>query len=387
MKKYIYYFLLLFISSSILLQSCKDEEPEDSNIIVFIEDNSRFEGDEGETIFTFKIKNTESSSERITVNYETQDGTAIAGEDYTAASGTATIEAGARETTISISVVADTDYEGDETFKVALSGATNASADNTKATGTIRNDDEFVPNDDEGYITPDAYPGYTLVWADEFDGNSLNTSDWNYETGDHGWGNNELQNYKAGTSNATVQNGKLVIEARTEGSGYSSARITTQGKQTFRFGRIDIRAKLPQGQGIWPALWMLGESFSTAGWPHCGEIDIMELVGHLPSTTYGTIHWNQNGHSSYGGNTSLSSGVFADEFHVFTIIWDAQSIKWYLDDVLYHTADITPGDLAAFRAPFFFIMNVAVGGDWPGYPNNSTQFPQRMIVDYVRVFQ
>ena len=188
--------------------------------------------------------------------------------------------------------------------------------------------------------------------------------------------------------------GYLTITAKQQNIGsqvYTSSRIKTQGIQSFQYGRVDIRAKLPYGKGMWPALWMLGDNITSDGWPACGEIDIMELVGggsYNDRTVYGTIHWDQTGsHASYGNNSTLSSGRFFDEFHVFTIVWDSSSIKWYMDDQLYNTADISPQDLSEFHNTFFFIFNVAVGGTWPGSPDNSTQFPQTMIVDYVRVFQ
>jgi hypothetical protein len=249
---------------------------------------------------------------------------------------------------------------------------------------------------DTGYSTPMSYPGYTLVWNDEFNGNSL-SSDWVHETGtgSNGWGNNELQYYRP--ENTEVRDGYLIITAKNEIFGsqsYTSSRIKTQGLQSFQYGRIDIRAALPQGQGIWPALWMLGDSHSTVGWPACGEIDIMEMVGGTHQQpqgnayVHGTIHWEQNGQrAQYGGHNKLDQGIFADEFHVFSIEWDQNGITWYRDDIAYHSADITPAPLSEFQAPFFFIFNVAVGGNWPGPPDNSTQFPQQMAVDYVRVFQ
>ena len=250
-----------------------------------------------------------------------------------------------------------------------------------------------IPDMNTGYTTPLSYSGYTLVWNDEFDGNAL-SSDWIQEigTGNSGWGNNELQYYRA--ENTEVRDGMLVITAKEEnyaGSNYTSSRIKTQGRQSFQYGRIDIRAALPYSQGIWPALWMLGENFSTVGWPACGEIDIMELVGgsgNKDRTVHGTIHWDNNGsHADYGGSNSLSSGKFAYEWHVFSIIWDANSIKWLRDDIQYNVADITPAQLSEFHDEFFFIFNVAVGGNWPGSPDASSVFPQTMAVDYVRVFQ
>jgi beta-glucanase (GH16 family) len=242
-----------------------------------------------------------------------------------------------------------------------------------------------------GYSTPDNYTGMTLVWQDEFSGTALNTDDWNYETGGGGWGNNELEYYQS--ANTSVSNGYLIIKAKQESAGgnsYTSSRLTTQGKKTFQYGRVDIRALLPKGKGIWPALWMLGSSITTVNWPACGEIDIMEMVGGSTgnNTVYGTSHWDDSGMKQDGGSTALSgSKIFADEFHVFTMIWNASSITYYVDDVAYHTTNTTPDALNEFRAPFFFLFNVAVGGDWPGNPDGSTIFSQQMVVDYIRVFQ
>lgn len=246
----------------------------------------------------------------------------------------------------------------------------------------------------EGYTTPESYEGMQLVWQDEFEGNQLNEADWTFETGtgSNGWGNNELQYYRK--ENTSVEEGYLIITAKKEayqGREHTSSRIITQGKQSFQYGRIDIRAALPQGQGIWPALWMLGANFPEAGWPACGEIDIMEMIGGgagRDNAVHGTVHWSHNGqYASYGQGYTLDEGIFADEFHVFSIVWDASAITWYVDDVEFNKVDITPAQLSEFHQEFFFIFNVAVGGNWPGSPNESTSFPQRMIVDYVRVFQ
>ena len=247
-----------------------------------------------------------------------------------------------------------------------------------------------------GYTTPLSYPGYTLVWQDEFNENTL-SSDWVQETGrgNNGWGNNELQFYRA--ENTEVRDGALVITARKQdfgGQQYTSSRIKTQGRKSFKYGRIDIRAALPKGKGIWPATWMLGNNFPTAGWPHCGEIDIMEMVGG-PSATdgdrtiHGTVHWSnaEGNHTYIGGSNTLNSGIFADNWHVFTILWNEQKIEWYRDDIKYYEINITSPAMSEFHQEFFFIMNVAVGGNWPGSPDGNTQFPQRMAVDYVRVFQ
>lgn len=241
-----------------------------------------------------------------------------------------------------------------------------------------------------GYTTPLNYPNYTLSWNDEFNGTLL-SNDWTHElgNGNNGWGNNELQYYRE--QNTSLENGYLKITAKQEyygGKNYTSSRIKTQGNVFHTYGRIDIRAKLPFGQGIWPAIWMLGENFPSVGWPSCGEIDIMEMIGgngYNDRTVHGTAHWESNGHAEYGGSNSLSSGRFADEFHVFSIIWTSSSIVWLRDDIQYQVIDIT--NLSAFHNNFFFILNLAVGGNWPGSPNASTIFDQTLLVDYIRVFQ
>ena len=243
----------------------------------------------------------------------------------------------------------------------------------------------------KGYSTPITYPTLKPVWSDEFSGTALDDKIWNYEIGNNnGWGNNELEYYRK--ENTSVRDGYLIIEAKNEsfvGKNYTSSRITTEGKLNVKYGRIDIRAALPKGQGIWPALWMLGKNIKTVNWPKCGEIDIMEMVGGAgkDNTTYGTGHWDNNGHVYVGGSTKLNSGIFNDEFHVFSIIWDDKKIVWYLDDVKFYELATTPATMSEFQEDYFFIINLAVGGDWPGKPDGTTVFSQFLIVDYIRVFQ
>ncbi len=249
---------------------------------------------------------------------------------------------------------------------------------------------------DDGYSTPLIYEGYTLVWNDEFDGTSVNTNNWVFETGNGcpnlcGWGNSELQYYRQ--ENTWVEDGILTIEARREnflGSSFTSARMKTQGKRSYKYGRVDIRALLPKGQGIWPALWAMGNNITNVGWPACGEIDIMEMIGgsDRENRVHGTLHWDNNGqHASAGNYYTLQSGTFADEYHVFTIIWDETQIRWFVNDVQYNVINITPGHMTEFHQEFFFLFNVAVGGNWPGNPDTTTIFPQQMKVDYIRLFQ
>lgn len=252
-----------------------------------------------------------------------------------------------------------------------------------------------IPPVGQGYSTPLSYPGYQLVWHDEFNETAINPDYWVFETGTGcpnlcGWGNNELQFYRR--ENARVEQDVLIIEAKKEnysGSLYTSSRMKTQGKKSFRYGRIDIRALLPKGQGIWPALWMLGNDITTVGWPKCGEIDIMEMIGGdgRENSVHGTVHWDLNGHVQAGGSFTKQSGTFADEYHVFTIIWDETAIRWFVNDAQYYTIDITPDHMTEFHQPHFFLFNIAVGGNWPGNPDASTVFHQQMRVDYIRVFQ
>ncbi len=243
-----------------------------------------------------------------------------------------------------------------------------------------------------GFTSPSTRDGMTLLFEDNFDGNSLDAGTWTHETGtgNNGWGNFELQSYTP--DNTTLQDGHLIITAKEQQSGgaaYTSSRIISQDKFEFRYGRVDIRAALPEGKGMWPALWMLGANFNTVGWPQCGEIDIMEKVGGagLENEIHGTVHWQaETAYANFGGSTDLSTNT-NQQFHVYSVQWDSDQIRWFVDDVQYHVLDPSPCHLDEFRLPLILILNVAVGGTWPGDPNASTTFPQHMIVDYVRVFQ
>jgi beta-glucanase (GH16 family) len=356
-----------------------------------ISDVQLFRNNVAPTTFHFVVTVDKVSSKEIKVDYATVDGNTN-GDEYTKKSGTLTIPANAKSANIDIAVKGDSLREEDKIFYVQLSNPVNAKLSNSgKGTGTIICDGTYLPVDNSGYSSPASYPGYTLSWSDEFNGKELDKSSWNYETGANGWGNNELENYTNSTTNSFITSSEyLVIEARKEGSAYTSARIQTMGKREFTHGRVDIRARLPKGQGVWPALWMLGSNIGTTPWPACGEIDIMELLGHQPNKIYGTMHWGNAGEGSthIGGDYTLPSEDFSQKFHVFSIVWDSTKIEWLVDDQKYFTGtkDQVNGNYP-FDKPFFFIFNVAVGGNWPGNPDANTAFPQRMIVDYIRVFQ
>ena len=228
-----------------------------------------------------------------------------------------------------------------------------------------------------------ATPVYQLVWSDEFDSTAINTNVWQFETGGSGWGNNEQEFYQK--NNAGIEDGNLVIMAKKEtvgNNGYTSSRMTTQSKKEFTYGKIEARIKMPVGQGLWPAFWMLGANINTISWPACGETDIMEHI-NADSIIYGTIHWDNNGHVQDGGNTTSSPSGY----HVYSVEWDAYSINWLIDSVRYHTSNITGSGADEFHLPFFILFNLAVGGNWPGQVVDDNLFPAKMYVDYVRVYQ
>ncbi|HSL28936.1 MAG TPA: glycoside hydrolase family 16 protein [Anaerolineales bacterium] len=236
--------------------------------------------------------------------------------------------------------------------------------------------------------------GWEIVWHDEFEGSELDTTNWTFDIGGNGWGNQELQAYTDRPENVRVENGMLVIEARHEeelirGREYSSARLKTQGLHAWQYGRIEARLKLPYGQGIWPAFWMLGDNLYQKGWPASGEIDIMEFIGREPDHIYATVHApGYSGGDGVGSNITVSADSLRDDFHVYAIEWEEDEIRWFFDDEQYFK--LTPADVPGewiFDHPFFVILNLAVGGRWPGYPDDNTVFPQFLYVDYVRVYQ
>lgn len=246
----------------------------------------------------------------------------------------------------------------------------------------------------------DSIPGWKLVWLDEFDAPQLDLTKWEYEVNGQGGGNNELQYYTDRELNSTIYNGKLVIRALKETytgpdgtREYTSARLRTKNKGDWKYGKFEIRAKLPYGQGLWPAIWMLPTYWVYGGWAASGEIDIMELLGQDPKKVYGTIHYGgqypDNVHT--GSSYSLITGSFSDDYHVFTLEWEENEMRWYVDGILYLTQTEWYTAGADYPAPFdqkfHIILNVAVGGNWPGDPDGTTTFPQTMLVDYVRVYQ
>ena len=240
---------------------------------------------------------------------------------------------------------------------------------------------------------------WSLVWSDEFDGPSgaaVDSTKWTPEIGNGamGWGNHELEYYTGRTDNAYQSGGSLVIKAIKEnfnGYAYTSARLITKNKFSPQYGRLEARLKVPYGQGMWPAFWLLGSNIDNVGWPTCGEVDIMENLGREPSIIHGTLHGpNYSGGAGPTASYTLANNQhFSDSFHTFAVEWEPNVVRFYCDGILYQTrtpADV-PGKTWVFDHPFFIILNLAVGGDWPGSPDATTVFPQNLVVDYVRVYQ
>lgn len=228
---------------------------------------------------------------------------------------------------------------------------------------------------------------WDLVWSDEFNYEGLpDPLNWGYDVGYIA--NNELQYYTDGRSeNAAVTGGNLLIIGRKElynNSNFTSARLVTDGKNSWTYGKIEARIKLPKGQGMWPAFWMLGQNIHTVGWPACGEIDIMEHINN-ENILYGTLHWLNGNHVSSGGSTPCDVA----QYHNYSVEWDKESVKWLLDGTIYWEVNIKDGinSTEAFHKPQYIILNLAIGGDWPKNPDQTSVFPDTMFVDYVRVYK
>ncbi|MFT4144136.1 MAG: carbohydrate binding domain-containing protein [Mobilitalea sp.] len=277
--------------------------------------------------------------------------------------------------------------------------------------GKDKNTDTEIPeekdNDIQAEVTATIAPeentintylpeGYSLVWEDNFDGSSLDLDSWNQEKRQPGWVNSELQEYTDSTLNTYVKDGKLTIQAIKDGDYYTSGKVTTQNKHDYTYGLFEIRAKVPEGQGLWPALWMMPTDESFYGqWPKCGEIDIMEILGHETNKLYATIHYGEP-HGEKQGSYILPEGKFSDDYHVYTCEWLPGELRFYIDGILYHTANnwftkADEGEItfpAPFDQPFFLQFNLAVGGVWPGNPDETTNFENaKFEIDYVKVYQ
>ncbi|MFZ9503734.1 MAG: glycoside hydrolase family 16 protein [Cyclobacteriaceae bacterium] len=383
--------LLLLVTCLIFLISCAKDEVE-GPVVLRLATESLVEGSENSNKQIIILRDNNKNSV-LSLTYQITHLTTEQDLDLQAAQGTIVFEKGQSEASIPIQITGDPHQELSELFKLTL----QSTASVYEFQIVLFDDDQPAPilSDALGFFTPAEYPSMKAFWSDEFDGPDLNLNSWTYDIGNGcpnlcNWGNNELQLYGDQPNTIRLSEGKLIITAINDFGIYRSARIKTKGKVETTYGRIDIRARLPRGKGIWPAFWMLGSNIDTNPWPGCGEIDMMELIGSQPETVHGTVHYENVTNKAYQtstGSTSLSSGQFYDSFHVFTTIWDRNRIDWYLDNELYGSFSYPTVSGNTFRLPYYFLINMAVGGRWPGSPDDKTVFPQELIVDYIRVFQ
>jgi len=385
-----FFITIIALCAVVIIHSCQDDNdgsPAPLNLpVLHISDVTVSEEDE-DKIIQLAVTLTGENNTNAIVTLSPIEGSAETPDDYTVLSnGKIQFAKGETSKTINIRIKADEGKEPTESFQIKFYNPQNCYIDHDLVTITIEDDDNLIEGlniPSGGYTSPESYPGFNLVWRDEFSGDQLNTADWTYEMGNGcpnncGWGNNESQYYRS--ENTSVVAGNLVITAKKQnyqGFEYTSSRLVTKGKQQFKFGRIDIRAALPEGQGIWPALWMLGSNVDAVGWPACGEIDIMELTGDIPNRVVGTVHYGANlaQHGYKSVNKFAASGdSYQDKYHVYSLNWENNLVQFLVDDEVYST--ITPADLNGQPWPFNKL-----------YPDSSTKFPQYLIVDYVRVFQ
>lgn len=363
--------LLIMIFHAVFLVSCNDKDGTENPQLLFSEELTVAEDDPDGKI-SIPVYLSGESGETVTFDYSTSDSTALAGRDYNAVpSGKITFQPGQLAAEIPLDLKADTTVKQDVYLNIRFSNPVNGRLN--KSTMRIRIFNvEFSK----------------LVWVEGFEASLLNPSYWNYELGGGGWGNNELQTYTNNAGNIHLDSGYLHITAlNPSGTTYTSGRINSQGHKDFTYFRAEIRAKLPEGQGIWPAIWTLGTNISQIGWPRCGEIDIMELLGHQPDVSHGAVHFDNGGHLSRTASYSLTSGKFSSGFHVFSLIWTPNRLRWLVDKQEFFVLNRSEIQTFPFDLPQYFVLNVAVGGNWPGPPDQTTVFPQHMIVDYIKIYQ
>ncbi|MDA3899636.1 MAG: glycoside hydrolase family 16 protein [Spirochaetes bacterium] len=276
---------------------------------------------------------------------------------------------------------------------IILTGLLATCSDSSQKNGVQTGDNPLIIPDTAG---EEYQPGaeYKLIWSDEFDGTEIDTSVWSYETTATGWSqswNQEWQLYTnngTGGKNAYIKDGVLVIQANMtssthQQSAYTSARMVTANNRSFKYVKVAARMALPYGSGIWPAFWMLGESRQ---WPASGEIDVMEMIGGSghDNQVHATLHWDDGGHKYKGSKTEIENPA---QFHIYELEWDSEKIRIGVDGNFYFSMDITDDSLSEFHQPFYLLLNLAVGGEWGGYPDNSTIFPQYFMIDWIRVYE
>ena len=327
---------------------------------------------------------------------ESSSSVILSGDSRDDSAGSSTKSSDSRNSSSSAAGQSSNSVNGGSTPAMTSSSSSSALSTISSSSERSEGDPSSSSSSRHSELDPESSSSSPYLWHDEFDGETIDTSKWTFDigTGAGGWGNNEWEYYTSRKENAYVKDGVLHIRAQKEnyeGQKYTSARMLTKGKFAFKYGTVEARIALPTGKGIWPAFWMLGENFDTVGWPACGEIDIIEAV-NSENKIYGTNHWaNGSEYATYGNNTgdyrNQKFELDITQFHTYKFTWDEKYIRMFVDDFMYHEILIegNEGDTEEFHKPFFFLLNVAVAGNWPGFEVDDSQFPNEMLVDYIRV--
>lgn len=382
------FFKLMLTLLFFLAISCSKDDEMGTPTVKLLPRNDK-EGSNQNKILDVRVRLNHPTNLPVTVSYSTVDSTARSYKDFIPVDSTLVFNPGETEQTINIQLISDKVTEFTEGFGLRISRVENALGAFQYLPITIYDDDfnNVIPATD-GFISKDTIEGMQLMFADEFSGTYVNPYIWAYNSPDGTWAD-QIQQYTYSDDNLKVENGLLKITALQKGSDYTSAGINTMSTISFKYGLLQVRAKMPKGTGLWPSIWMLGKAYSKWGWPNCGEIDIATLNGRQPSQMLGSVDYYLGGDVLKEGHYDLY-GVddsFADEFHVFSILWQPGQINWYVDNHPYMKFDkATLGETWPFDEPFWMVISLAVGGTRVGSPDAGTQFPQTMEVDYIRYY-
>ncbi len=339
----------------------------------------------------------QSSSLPVTIKWGTESLTAIEDQDFIPVYGQETIiPPGQTKIILPISIINDDHLEFIETFNIVLLEAENAEIMSQNASVTIIDDDRYQPEmADDGYITPLQYPDMHLTWHEEFEGTTVETDHWNFDAANGfplncGWGLDELGKYTGDQEHLKVKDGKLMITAtRDESTGtYRTSRINTKEKVSITYGRLDIRSRIPEVAGLAAIFWLIGADMDEVGLPACGEIDILKFAGKAPEKISGGLVFENDGEEHLGQSYNKSSVSLSNQYHIYSIIWEENRIRWFFD--YYPYFEVRRDDFSHFKIfekPFFLTINLAIGGEYAGAPDSSSSFPTDLEIDYIRLYQ
>jgi beta-glucanase (GH16 family) len=383
-------FSLLFPCIFFMIFSCSNEEEQGMPTVRLLPRNDK-EGSNPDKILDVRVRLNHPTDLPVTITYSTKDSTARSFRDFIPIADTTMVfNPGETEKIINIELISDKVTEFTEGFGLRISNVENALGAFQYLPITIYDDDfNNVYSGEDGFVSQDTIEGMDLVFADEFNAAELNRYIWVYNDPDGTWAN-QIQQYTFSPDNLKVEEGKLKITAIKDGDNYTSAGINTISRLPIQYGLLQVRAKMPEGAGLWPSIWLLGKSYNGRNWPLCGEIDLAMMYGQRPGQTTGSVDYYLSGDVRREGHYDLPDykDKFADEYHVFSILWQPDQIEWFVDNHPYTKFNkSTIGDVWPFNNPFWIVISLAVGGNLVGNPDFSTQFPQTLEVDYIRLYR